>query len=236
MAGVGALFAGLGIIVKTPALWPFALVPVAIGAAITTALSVVAVSVIPGLMAGWLGPAHGTLAVIAAILGVAVAVVLALALGLALAQPLSGFALEKIVHHVEASEGAPAWPQASFFVNLKRSLASVAVSAAFGIPVLTLLFAVNFVFPPAVVVTFPLKVVVTALLVAWDLCDYPLSREMRSTETKCVEAEAKYLICLSKLRAIGAVDFPGRGGILGLRTARGRLEVRDVAKLLRAEY
>ena len=176
VAGVGALFAGLGIIVKTPALWPIALVPVAIGAAITAALSVVAVSVIPGLMAGWLGPAHGALAVFAGILGVAVAVVLALALGLALAQPLSGFALEKIVHHVEASEGSPPWPQASFFVNLKRSLASVAVSAAFGIPVLTLLFAVNIVFPPAVVITFPLKVIVTALLVAWDLCDYPLSR------------------------------------------------------------
>ena len=175
VTGIGALFTGLGIIVKTPALWPVALVPVVIGTAITAALSVVAVSVIPGLMTGWLGPAHGTLAVIASILGVAVAVVLALALGIGLAQPLSGFALEKIVHHVEAIEGAPAWPATSFLVNLERSLASVAVSWAFGLPVLALLFAVNIVVPPAVVITFPLKVIVTALLVAWDLCDYPLS-------------------------------------------------------------
>jgi hypothetical protein len=50
VTGVGALFTGLGIIVKTPALWPVALVPVAIGTAITATLSVVAVSVIPGLM------------------------------------------------------------------------------------------------------------------------------------------------------------------------------------------
>jgi CysZ protein len=34
---------------------------------------------------------------------------------------------------------------------------------------------VSFFFPPAAVVTFPLKLLVLALLVAWDLCDYPLS-------------------------------------------------------------
>ena len=50
----------------------------------------------------------------------ALAVLLALAVGLGLAQPLSGFALERIVHHVEASEGAPASPQKSFLVNLQR--------------------------------------------------------------------------------------------------------------------
>lgn len=94
--------------------------------------------------------------------------------GFRLAQPLSGFALEKIVHHVEASEGAPAWPQTSFLVNLKRSLASVAVSWAFGLPVLALLMIVNVVVLAALVVTVPLKLIVVALLVARDLCDYPL--------------------------------------------------------------
>jgi CysZ protein len=42
-------------------------------------------------------------------------------------------------------------------------------------PILALLVVVNIVVPPAVVVTVPLKLVVVALLVAWDLCDYPLS-------------------------------------------------------------
>jgi len=175
VGGLGAMFTGLGIIVKTPALWPLALVPMAIGAAITAALSVVAIGVIPGLFAGWLGPTHATLAALVGILATALAVILALAVGFGLAQPLSGFALERIVHHVEKSEGAPASPQTSFFVNLQRSLASVALSWAFGLPILALLFAVNFVFPPAAVITFPLKLVVMALLVAWDICDYPLS-------------------------------------------------------------
>jgi CysZ protein len=175
VGGLGAMFTGLGIIVKTPALWPLALVPVAIAAAITAALSVVAIGVIPGLFVGWIGPAHATLATIVGVLATALAVLLALAVGFGLAQPLSGFALERIVHHVEASEGAPASPQTSFLVNLQRSLASVVVSWAFGLPVLALLFALSFVFPPAAVITFPLKLVVMAMLVAWDICDYPLS-------------------------------------------------------------
>jgi CysZ protein len=166
---------GLATIVKTPALWPLALVPAAIGTALTVALSAVAIGWIPGLVAAWLGASHVTLGLIAGVLATAVAILLALVVGFGLAQPLSGFALEKIVHHVEASEGVTAWPQTSFLVNLKRSLASVAVSSAFGVPVLALLLIVNFVFPPAIVVTVPLKLIVVALLVAWDLCDYPLS-------------------------------------------------------------
>ena len=175
VAGAGAMLTGLGIIVKTPALWPLALVPAAIGTAIAAALSAVAIGWIPSLVAQWLGQGHATLGVIAGVLATVIAIVFALVVGFGLAQPLSGFALEKIVHHVEATEGAPAWPQTSFFVNLKRSLVSVAVSWAFGLPVLALLMLVNVVVPPAVVVTVPLKLVVVALLVSWDLCDYPLS-------------------------------------------------------------
>ncbi len=44
-----------------------------------------------------------------------------------------------------------------------------------GLPILVLLWIVTFAFPPASVVTFPLKLLVLALLAAWDLCDYPLS-------------------------------------------------------------
>ena len=69
----------------------------------------------------------------------------------------------------------PVSPTTSFLVNVQRSLVSVVVSFAFGAPVLALLMVFNVVVPPAVVVTVPLKLFVVALLVAWDLCDYPLS-------------------------------------------------------------
>jgi CysZ protein len=58
---------------------------------------------------------------------------------------------------------------------MKKSLGSLLLTSAFGLPILAVLFLVNFVFPPASVVTVPLKLVTLALLVAWDLCDYPLS-------------------------------------------------------------
>jgi len=105
--------------------------------------------------------------------------------GFRLAQPLSGFAFEKIVHHVEASEGVTAWPETSFLVNLKRSLASVAVSWAFGLPVLTLLMIVNVVVHMALVVTVPLKLVVVALLVARDLCDVRIRACVADPERNC---------------------------------------------------
>jgi CysZ protein len=38
-----------------------------------------------------------------------------------------------------------------------------------------LLFVVDLVFAPAMVITIPLKLLVTAMLLAWDICDYPLS-------------------------------------------------------------
>ena len=122
VAGAGAMLGGLGIIVKTPALWPLALAPAAIGTAITAAFSAVAIGWIPGLVAQWLGTTHVALGVIAGVLATVIAIVFALVVGFGLAQPLSGFALEKIVHHVEAGEGVPAWPTTSFLVNLKRSL------------------------------------------------------------------------------------------------------------------
>jgi CysZ protein len=101
--------------------------------------------------------------------------IVALLIGFALAQPLSGSALAGIVHRVEAKEGAPAWPETGFVTDALRSLESMVVSYGFGLPILALLFLVNVVFPPAAVVTFPLKIAVIAILFAWDLCDYPLS-------------------------------------------------------------
>jgi CysZ protein len=173
VAGAGAMLEGLTIIAKAPALWPLALVPAAIGSALTAGFSLAAVHWVPGLVKHWI---HDDLAsVFATILALVISIALAILVGFGLAQPLSGFALEKIVHHVEASELLPSAPKAGFLVNLQRSLLTVVVSWAFALPLLALLLVVNVVVPVAVVVTVPLKLAVIALLVAWDLCDYPLS-------------------------------------------------------------
>src|SRR5580704_12913113 len=49
------------------------------------------------------------------------------------------------------------------------------VLLAVGAPIIALLTVLGWVVPPAMVVTLPLKVLVGALMVAWDLVDYPLA-------------------------------------------------------------
>jgi len=44
-----------------------------------------------------------------------------------------------------------------------------------GMPLLSLLLLIGIFFPPAVVVTVPLKVLVCGWMLAWDFVDYPLA-------------------------------------------------------------
>jgi len=96
-------------------------------------------------------------------------------LGFALSQPLSGPALEKIVRKMEGTLGVAPWPETSLLSDVWRSLEGILITAALTVPLLAVLFLIEIVFPPAAVVTFPLKLVVTGLMLAWDICDYPLS-------------------------------------------------------------
>lgn len=173
--GTRALFGGFAFLVRTPATWPLALVPVMVAGVVGTLVFALGAALVFPYVAAHLGPRSHLLAALVNILaGVLMAVIAAL-LGLGLAQPLSGPALNRIVRRVEASLGAPAWPDTSALTDVGRAFASIAVGYSFGLPLLALLALVSLFFPPATVVTFPLKLVVLALLIAWDLLDYPLS-------------------------------------------------------------
>ncbi|MEZ4296378.1 MAG: EI24 domain-containing protein [Polyangiaceae bacterium] len=178
-AGVGALFSGLGFMVATPSAWPLALVPAVFFLAITVAVGVAGFELLPGWITPMLGPwatkAHGALAIVVKVLVAIVSVLVGTVLGFAFAQPLSGPALEKLVRKVEAEEKAPAWPETTILADIWRSLEGLLLTTALTVPILAFLFMIELVFPPAAIVTMPLKVVVTALMLAWDLCDYPLS-------------------------------------------------------------
>jgi CysZ protein len=172
--GTRALFSGLGFLARTPAMWPLAMVPLVIASAATAALGSGAAALIFPWIAAKLG-AHAWLVIFAKVLaGVLLAIVAALA-GLAVAQPLSGPALNRIVRRVEADMGAPEWPPTGFVADVGRALSSILVGYAFGLPLLAVLALVSFFVPPASVITFPLKLVVLALLLSWDFLDYPLS-------------------------------------------------------------
>ncbi len=178
-AGVGALFSGFRFVVTNPGVWPLALVPVVVLLAVALGVSIGGYELLsrPLLKAArsWSSLPPGATAGVAKALAGAVAILVGVLLGAALAQPLSGPALERIVRRVETTLGLPPWPETTFVVEIGRSIEGLLLTLALGTPVLLLLFVIDLVFPPAVIVTTPIKIAVTALLCAWDLCDYPLS-------------------------------------------------------------
>ncbi len=173
--GAAALFSGFGFVLRTRRAWPLAVIPVAVGSLVTALLGAGAVHLIVPRIARLFGERWGPLATLVEVV-VAVLVVFGAALvGFGLAQPLSGPALNRIVRLAEADIGAPDWPASGVVEDVGRALQSLAVSYAFGLPILGVLYVVTLLFPPLAPVTFSLKLVVLAILVTWDLCDYPLS-------------------------------------------------------------
>jgi len=171
-AGVASLFGGFGFVIGTPGMWPLAMVPVAVATTITGVLGWLAVTTVPARVAAALG--GGVLSTLAAVVAAVAAVIGAVLIGLGLAQPLSGPALNRIVRAVETREGAPAWPPTRAIDDVLHGLSSIVVPYAFGVPLLTVLFLLSL--TPAAPIALPLKLVVLAIMIAWDLCDYPLSQ------------------------------------------------------------
>jgi CysZ protein len=171
--GVAAFFGGVRWVVATPRIWPRALVPMATALVLIAGFGVLGVRGAMTLAHRALGEGLG-----AGFLGVLLAVaalVLALVTGVAFAQPLSGWALDGIVRIEEQALGIAPGPRPPFLPTLFASLASALLGLAFGVPLIVLLTLAAWLFPPAAIGTIPIKVLVGALLLAWDLLDYPLA-------------------------------------------------------------
>ncbi len=178
-AGLRACTGGIQFVVTTPAVWPYAAVPVAIMAVLTCGLG--ALGVWAALQAShyFFGEANSAWGQAGSWLttGLLVipALVLAVLLGLGLAQPLSGFALEAISRHQERALTGKVLAPPSFIAAMFTGLRIGGFTLAATITVLGALFVVNLVFPPAAIVTVPLKIIIASWLLAWDFLDYPLS-------------------------------------------------------------
>ena len=178
-AGVGSLFSGLKFVTSNPSVWPYAIVPVIFVVVITLAIGLAGAGFLPKLvvpmLGAWAHKGHGALGIVVKVVVTALSFVIGGVLGFALSQPLSGPALEKIVRKVEGTLGVPSWPATSLAQDIWRSLEGLLLTTALSLPIFALLFLIEFVFPPAAIVTVPLKIALTGLVLAWDLCDYPLS-------------------------------------------------------------
>lgn len=177
--GVLSFVGGLGFIVGRPSMWGWALVPMLVATVLFVAF---------GALAIWGGtelarqllwdPGDGawTTAAIWALRVVlwAVGIVVSFLLSASLAQPASGFALDAITRRQELALGGRDWPDQPLLPSTLRSLRVALTALAVSLPILALLTAITLLFPPAGVVTVPLKFLVTGLAVAYDFLDYPL--------------------------------------------------------------
>jgi CysZ protein len=178
--GVLALVRGVGFIVGRPSIWGLALVPTLIATVLFggfAALSIWGGSELAERALWDPGDGRWTTVGIWALrlLLWLVGVILSFLLAISLAQPLSGFALDAIARRQELALGGRTWPDqplvASAFRSLRVALGALVVS----LPILAALTLVTLLFPPASVVTIPLKFGVTGLAIAYDFLDYPLS-------------------------------------------------------------
>ncbi len=171
--GFAAFFQGVAFVVGTPRVWSRAAVPIAMALALWVALGALgawaALQLAHRLVHGSLGA--GALAVLFAL----PALLLALVLAMGLAQPLSGWALDAIVHEQRSALALPPLPGSQGPGPVLSSLGATLCAFAVGAPVLVGLTVVGWLAPVALPVTVPLKVLAGALLVAWDLVDYPLA-------------------------------------------------------------
>lgn len=179
MSGLEAFGSGIAFVLTTPSVWGYALVPVAMLMMLSCGLTGLGIwgshhfgnGLIRPDVGAWGEIGRWTLLIALDVLVFVAAVLVALSL----AQPLSGFALESVSHAQEIALVGSAAPKTSFFASLVSTAKAVLVALLVGGTLLSLLFLISLFFPPAAVVTVPLKVLVCGWMLAWDFIDYPLA-------------------------------------------------------------
>lgn len=177
--GMHAFFGGVGYVVKTPSIWGLALVPALATFLIGTVVIALGVYGAHTWSAGLVEGKEGALWTaglwLIRILLYAFALLTGLALAFALAQPVSGPALDALARARAKELGFEPSDPSSFWGAIGRSLRVSLTAIVVGVPLILLLTIVEWLFPPGAIVTWPLKLVVSAILATWDLGDYAFS-------------------------------------------------------------
>ena len=174
--GARSFVRGARWIARHPKHWAHAVVPALFALVLVTAFAGL------GAWAAWRlsAPLRDEVSLLWQIVGMleafavgSVAVGVGALLGLSLAQPASGWALDHLSRALDLSLGGVAHPEGRWLPAAWRGLQVTLAGLAVSLPLLGALLLVDVLFPPAMVVTVPLKFIVGALVVAWDLLDYP---------------------------------------------------------------
>lgn len=161
-------------------MWPFALVPVVVLVVVASGVSVGGYEILSRPLVAavrhWSSLPQGAVVGVAKVLAGAIA------------RSSSACSLEPPSHSPSparpwsascaASKRSSECPHGPRRASPSRSAAPSRASSSLptlALPIFAFLFLIDLLFPPAVIVTTRIKVAVTALTCAWDLCDYPLS-------------------------------------------------------------
>ncbi len=197
-AGFTSVFSGFGFVLRSPRAWPWAAVP-ALVLLVTSMLFIwVAIAALRPLVSEWLDfgtswYGEGASALLSWLAGIAAAFSGVL-VSLAITPPLSGPALERIVGMQESALSIPPRPEIGFFAEMWCGVRAQVFAALFAIPLLGTLGLIELFVAPAVFVTTPLKVIVSAFCLAWNLFDYPLT-------LRNVRMRARFRLVMANKRA-----------------------------------
>jgi uncharacterized protein involved in cysteine biosynthesis len=177
-AALDAFLGGIGFILFTPSVWIWAAVPALLTAVLMCGGTALVVWGAASQLESWFGPDRGIWGSIGywvlMVLASLTAMLIGMLLGLTLAQPLSGLALEKIAHAQQFKLTGRTGPTLPFFQALLLNLRTVTCTLIVGGGSIAVLFLASLLFPPAAVVTEPLKFLVCSWMLAWNFLDYPL--------------------------------------------------------------
>ena len=174
-SGAVAVFNGFSWLVRTPAIWPAALVP----SLVWTLLATVAVYGSVHFLEPWLSAhlpqvAYGVTRAAAWVL-TAMAGLFGAWIALLLTPPLSGPALERVVSAAEREVGAPPRAKLSFLTEAWSSARSLFAGLLLVFPLLIACLLLDVLVPVLAPLSTALKLFATALGLSWSLLDYPLT-------------------------------------------------------------
>ncbi len=216
--GLAAPWKGLGWLMSTPSAWPLAIVPVVVFTALVAGGGWLGVHFVESFLASRLTNAEGwaMLWQVVRVLGWLAALGVAVLVALALAQPISGPALEALAQKHARSLNAPPMPDTGVAAGMLRSLRITLFGLLLTIPVVVGLTIVELVAPPLAIVTVPLKFLASALMLAWDLLDYPLSLQAAGVRARIAWIRANFSAVLGFGVSIALIGFIPCAGLLFL--------------------
>lgn len=219
--GLAAPWQGLGWLVSTPSAWPLAIVPVIVFSALVAGGGYLGVHVVEAWLADRIAQPGGwaMLWQVVRVLGWLAALGAAVLVALTLAQPISGPALEALAQKQGAAlhpESPEPLPETGTFEGMIRSLRITTFGLLVTVPIVVGLTVVELIVPVLAIVTIPTKFVVSALMVAWDLLDYPLSLRAAGVRARLSWISANFSAVLGFGVSIALIGLIPCAGLLFL--------------------